>query len=132
MLDAKSSILPLLLFLAAILGATSVAAGAVGRHIIAAEAGELALQRWQSAVTYHQMHSLALLVLCALTPMLPRSLGVTALLWLVGTLVFCGSLYALALGGASFWSKVTPYGGMSFIAGWLWLGGLAIWIKLRG
>lgn len=97
----------------------------MGRHWLSPEAGEIALQRWQSAVTYHQMHALAMLGLCALCPTLSRGIIVSALLWSLGVLLFCGSLYVLALGGASSWSKVAPTGGMSFIAGWLWLGVLA-------
>jgi uncharacterized membrane protein YgdD (TMEM256/DUF423 family) len=42
-------------------------------------------------------------------------------LFLAGILLFCGSLYALAITGAKWLGAITPFGGLAFLAGWLWL-----------
>jgi uncharacterized membrane protein YgdD (TMEM256/DUF423 family) len=43
------------------------------------------------------------------------------MLFLGGIVLFCGSLYALALTGVGWLGAVTPIGGVLFIAGWIWL-----------
>ncbi len=47
-------------------------------------------------------------------------------LFIAGTLIFSGSLYALALTGARWWGAVTPVGGVAFLAGWLLLAWAAL------
>lgn len=108
-----------------LLGASAVAAGAVGSHILGHDDPQAA-HRFATAVQYHQLHALAFLGLAAAQPRIARW-QLSALLWLAGVLLFCGSLYALALGGSPGLAKVAPTGGMSLILGWL---GLA-WIKIK-
>jgi len=38
--------------------------------------------------------------------------------FLIGTILFSGSLYVLALSGVRGWGAVTPFGGAAFLAGW--------------
>ena len=72
---------------------------------------------FEKAQRYHVVHTLAALALCALP--LPGK-GWVMLLWGAGMVLFCGSLYAMALGD---WALryVVPFGGVAFMLGWLWL-----------
>lgn len=110
------------LFIGAVNAALVVAAGAYGAHALKAQlaAGQMAL--FQTAVQYHMFHTLGLLavgVLAALRPpsaLLPWAGG----LMFAGIVLFCGSLYASALGYRGP-GMVAPAGGMAFIVSWLLL-----------
>ena len=105
---------------AALAGATAVVLGAFGAHMLRASLDEQALATWHTAVDYHFWHALALLA----TGVLMRSgaskaLRVAALSFCAGIVLFCGSLYLLALGAPRSIGAITPLGGAAFIAGWL-------------
>lgn len=110
-------------FAAGFFGLTGVVLGALGAH----ELREILAQRgtqhaWETAVHYHLIHSIALLG-AALWLKLPavgkaRSMLWAARAWTVGILLFCGSLYGLALGGPRFLGPITPLGGIAFLVGW--------------
>ena len=104
--------------LAASLAALAVALGAFGAHALKStlEASGM-MEVWNTAHFYHFAHSLALYAL-ALSAYF--RLGPSVLL-LIGILLFSGSLYGLALTDWSWLGPVTPIGGVSFIAGWIWL-----------
>jgi uncharacterized membrane protein YgdD (TMEM256/DUF423 family) len=107
---------------AGLLGVTGVALGAFGAHAL----HETLLQRgmleaWETAVRYHLLHAVALLALAGFTrsgESLPGVLGWTAKLWIVGAVLFAGSLYGIALGGPRWLGPVTPLGGLALILGW--------------
>ena len=101
---------------AAILGATGVALGAFGAHALKAmlEANDR-IDTWETAVFYHLVHSLALLILSA-QPSMRRS---TFYCFVGGVAVFSGSLYLLCLSGLNWLGAITPIGGICLIAGWL-------------
>lgn len=107
-----------------LLAAGGVAAGAFGAHGLRAALDTNALGWWQTAVQYQLWHALGLLALGALRAQ--RS-ALPALLLCAGTVVFCGSLYAMALGAPRWLGAVTPVGGVLLIAGWL----LLAWRVLR-
>lgn len=115
-----------LLILAALSGATGVALGAFGAHALKARlVANATLSTWETAVQYHLVHALALLVLAVwLRVALPNTAGglgsvsTAGLLFFVGILLFSGSLYGLALGGPRWLGPVTPLGGLCFIVGW--------------
>lgn len=120
------------LLIAAVYGACGVALGAFGAHGLKSQLGASGLATWQTAVTYHLIHALALL----LTGLWLRFAGgfgtslpllVAGWAFVIGVLLFSGSLYVLALGGPRALGPVTPFGGVSFIAGWVAL----IWAALR-
>lgn len=124
-----------LLALAGLLGAAGVGLGAFGAHGLKARLGADGLDTWQTAVTYHLVHALALLAVgvwsraAALSGQpAPGSLDGAGWLFALGVLLFSGSLYVLALGGPRWLGPVTPLGGVAFIAGWL----LLAWTALRG
>ena len=100
----------------------AVAAGAFGAHALKATLAPGALTTFETAVRYQLFHALALVVVAGLLER-PRHPAVRRAAWtfLLGTIVFSGSLYALALGGPRWWGAVTPLGGAGFIAGWLLL-----------
>ena len=99
----------------------AVALGAFGAHALKEQIPPDRMTIFQTGVQYQTVHALGL-VTCALLwgQMLRRDLVAwTGRLFLFGTLVFSGSLYALALSGIKVFGAITPIGGASFLAGWL-------------
>jgi uncharacterized membrane protein YgdD (TMEM256/DUF423 family) len=103
-------------------GFLAVALGAFGAHGLQSRLADAAdgakrLGWWQTAAHYHLMHALALAVVAFLVTKVPaaRYAGVA---FTLGTLVFCGSLYAMALGAPRWFGAITPLGGLGFLAGW--------------
>jgi uncharacterized membrane protein YgdD (TMEM256/DUF423 family) len=78
------------------------------------------LQTYQTAVQYHFIHTLALLAIINL-PLSERLLQWVARSFLLGIILFSGSLYTLALTGIGAIGILTPFGGSAFICGWLLL-----------
>jgi uncharacterized membrane protein YgdD (TMEM256/DUF423 family) len=107
----------------------SVAAGAFGAHALKLRLGPEALAVWETAARYQMVHALALLAV-AQAAVAWRSPAVRSAGWLfvAGTLLFSGSLYALALTGMRGLGAVTPLGGAAFLAGWACLA----WAAVRG
>ena len=112
------------LFLAtgALFGASGVALGAFGAHALSSRLADSNLGVWDTAVTYQLIHALALLVV-GLLGRQPGA-GNTAFAvagwgFLLGIVLFSGSLYVLAFGGPRMFGPVTPLGGVAFIVGWL-------------
>jgi uncharacterized membrane protein YgdD (TMEM256/DUF423 family) len=117
--------------IAAALGASAVVLGALGAHALQSRLDEAALRMWHTAVEYQFWHALALLALAGfITAQASRVWRASALAFIAGTLLFCGSLYALALGAPRWVGVITPLGGMALIAGWL-LFGVAMWCGER-
>jgi uncharacterized membrane protein YgdD (TMEM256/DUF423 family) len=104
--------------LAAVLGALAVALGAFGAHglkEILTRNGTAAI--WEKAVFYHFIHTVMLAVL-AQRPALQKGPWFS---FLIGILIFSGSLYILALTNIRMLGAITPFGGVSFLIGWIWL-----------
>jgi uncharacterized membrane protein YgdD (TMEM256/DUF423 family) len=101
---------------AGVLGALGVVAGAFGAHGLRARVAPSALESWETAVTFHLLHAVALLAL-GLAPLAHKRWP--AGLFCAGIVLFCGSIYGLVLEGPSWLGPVTPLGGVAFIAGWL-------------
>ena len=96
----------------------AVALGAFGAHALK---GTLATHNtaevWKTAVLYHFLYALGLLVLATVVP----TARTTAGLFIAGIVIFSGSLYLLALTNIKWFGAITPVGGLCFLAGWLWL-----------
>jgi uncharacterized membrane protein YgdD (TMEM256/DUF423 family) len=108
------------LTVAALLGAVAVALGAFAAHGLRGRLSEPLLQVFQTGVHYQFYHVLALLLVGLLLQRREsRGLRLAAMLFLLGILIFCGSLYLLALSGVHWLGAITPLGGSAFIAGWL-------------
>ena len=95
-------------------------AGAVGSHALTF-ADEQALRSFETAVQFHLFHGLGVIaiVIVGLTGHGGRLRAVAAWLMIAGTLLFCGSIYARALGAPAGIVGVAPYGGVAFMLGWL-------------
>ena len=111
----------------AIAGASGVVLGAFGAHGLKARVGPDLLEIWETAARYQILHALALLATAWASERWPGGASTAAgWLFLLGILIFSGSLYALVLSGVRVLGAVTPLGGLCLIAGWLALA-LAAW-----
>jgi len=113
------------------LGAASafvaVAAGAFGAHGLRESLTPDRLAVFETAARYQMFHALALVVAGMLsTRRRGRSAPAAGWLFLLGTVLFSGSLYALALTGQGWWGAVTPFGGTAWLAAWAVLGLAAV------
>lgn len=106
--------------LVGIAGASAVLLGAFGAHALRGVLDARGAELWHTAVTYHAWHALALAVAAGLGR--GRSGRVAVAAFVVGIVLFSGSLYALALGAPRWVGIITPFGGLAFVAGWLALG----------
>jgi len=99
-----------------------VALGAFGTHGLKDRLSEANLKIWQTAVQYHLIHAVAL-VLIGLLAAQDSSRGIRTAGWLMftGILIFSGSLYALALTDIKWLGAITPLGGLAFLTAWLTL-----------
>jgi uncharacterized membrane protein YgdD (TMEM256/DUF423 family) len=103
-------------------GLISVAAGAFGAHALRTRLSPELLAVFETAARYQMYHALGLLAVAWAATRWPGSLAHWAgWLFLIGTVFFSGSLYALALTGAGWLGAITPLGGAAFLAGWLCL-----------
>lgn len=98
----------------------AVALGAFAAHGLRSRISPEALQTFETGARYHMYHALALLAVAWAAARWPGG-AVTAAGWLfvVGTLLFSGSLYLLAVTGVRVLGAITPFGGLAFILGWL-------------
>ena len=108
--------------LGALSAAIAVGAGAFGAHALKARLAPDMLAVFEVGARYQMYHALGLLACAYALTRWPGTLT-TASGWLFvsGTIVFSGSLYALALTGTRWFGAITPLGGLALIAGWLCL-----------
>ena len=111
----------LFVVLGALSGFVSVAAGAFGAHALKQRLAADLLAVFETGARYQMFHALGLLAVGILLSRTPESRALVAAGWLfvAGTLLFSGSLYALALSGIRPLGAITPFGGLAFLAGWL-------------
>jgi uncharacterized membrane protein YgdD (TMEM256/DUF423 family) len=101
-------------------GFLSVAAGAFGAHALKARLATDLLEIFETAARYQMYHALALvLVALAYDRWAAAHVAWAGWLFMLGTVIFSGSLYLLALTGMRWLGAVTPIGGLCFLAGWL-------------
>jgi uncharacterized membrane protein YgdD (TMEM256/DUF423 family) len=111
----------------------AVAAGAFGAHALRARVEARALEVWETAARYQMYHALALLFVAwlATSPAdgdarrdarVGRPYGPAVRLagwaFVVGTVLFSGSLYLMTLTGQTWLGAITPLGGVAFLVGW--------------
>lgn len=111
------------LVLGAINGFLAVALGAFGAHGLEGKVTEKMLNIWEKAVNYQMFHTMALIVTgLALFKIDATSLKVAGWLFLVGIILFSGSLYFYSTTGISSLAMITPFGGLTFLIGWATFG----------
>jgi uncharacterized membrane protein YgdD (TMEM256/DUF423 family) len=104
---------------AAVSGFLAVSLGAFAAHGLRHQITAEALAIWQTGVQYQMYHALALLAVGLLYQThASKALKLSGLAFILGGLLFSGSLYALALGAPGIFGVITPFGGLSFLVGW--------------
>lgn len=118
----------LFIVVAALSGLVSVGLGAYASHGLKQVLSPVALQSFQTGVQYQMYHALALLGVAILLQLRPQwpCLKASALAFILGAVMFSGSIYWLTLGGPRWLWPVTPIGGFAFVIGWLLLA-IAAW-----
>ena len=116
-----------ILITASVIGFLSVTLGAFGAHGLESllEANGRA-ETFELAVRYQFYHGLAMLAVGILIEKYP-SMKTVALLFLIGIIIFSGSLYILALANKPILGAFTPFGGLALLGGWGWM----VWSILR-
>lgn len=106
--------------LGAVNAALAVGAGAFGAHGLKERLSAEMLAVFETGARYHMYHALALLAVGWLASQAPSSM-VQAAGWcfVVGIVLFSGSLYALAISGVTKLGMITPFGGTLFLVGWV-------------
>jgi uncharacterized membrane protein YgdD (TMEM256/DUF423 family) len=110
-----------LVILCAISGALCVALGAFGAHALTESLSIGQQATWKTASLYQMFHTLAAIFCLGCSGYLKESDTVKiAAGFLIGILLFCASLYALALGAPRWIGLITPIGGLFWIISWLY------------
>ena len=114
------------LLIAALNGFFCVTIGAFAAHGLSKVLEPKELAWIETGVKYQMFHTLAIMgigiaQLCRESLVANKMANVAAGSWVLGVLLFSGSLYALALGAGQFLVWVTPIGGTLFLIGWLCL-----------
>ena len=108
------------LALAAANGFVSVAAGAFGAHGLEGRISSAGLALFETAARYQMYHALALVAVAWMSSrgLAPRSVEFAGWAFVVGTVLFSGSLYVFGLTSSRAMTWLVPFGGLSFLAGW--------------
>ena len=109
------------LAIASIFAGLSVSAGAFASHALKDKLSERALEIFETAARYQIYHALALLLVALLinqTESSQPSLVIAGWAFIIGIVVFSGSLYTLSLTDIKVLGAITPLGGLAFIIGW--------------
>lgn len=96
--------------------AAAVIVGAFGAHALKPVLSVKAMGWIDTGVFYQTTHALALIA-CGLLP--GKAKTRTAILFVIGIILFSGSLYLMAITGFTQLGIITPLGGVSLIAGWI-------------
>lgn len=119
-----------ILIIGALLGGLGVMIGAFGAHGLQKmlEATNRTAT-FETAVKYQMYHALAMLLIGILMYQFPQATGLklSGLFFLIGILIFSGSLYILCLTGVRWMGAITPIGGLFMIAGWVY----TVWVLAK-
>lgn len=113
----------------ALFGMLGVIAGAFGAHALRDQLAPERLVTFELAVRYQMYHAFALIATAWAVNRWPASAAhIAGWFFIVGILIFCGTVYALSFGSPRWFGAITPIGGVCMIIGW----GLLAWAALRG
>jgi uncharacterized membrane protein YgdD (TMEM256/DUF423 family) len=118
------------LFVGAVNGFLSVLLGAIAAHVLKGKLEPKYYDIFEVGARYHIYHSLALLAVAWLASRGSSSLvELAGVSFLVGIILFSGSLYLHAITQIKFLVMITPLGGLAFLLGWALLAVAAIKLK---
>lgn len=106
---------------AAVMAGLSVAGGAFASHALKKSLSQQALAIFETGSKYQMYHALALLMVglfLSRNEMASTLLNAAGWAFIVGIVLFSGSLYALSLSGVRWLGAITPFGGFAFLVGW--------------
>ena len=120
--DQEQAVVQFFFALGAISAALAVAAGAFGAHALRQRLAPDLLDVFETAARYQMFHALALIAVAWAIDRWPGgSTNLAGWLFVVGTVLFCGSLYLLSLTGIRWLGAITPLGGVAWLGAWLLL-----------
>ncbi|MEO7042816.1 MAG: DUF423 domain-containing protein [Gemmatimonadaceae bacterium] len=110
----------LFVILGSVNAALAVILGAFGAHMLKARLSPEMLNVYQIGSHYHFYHAIGMLIIGLLAAQIHNDAAIqlSGFLMLAGIVLFCGSLYLLAVTGITWLGAVTPLGGLAFIAAW--------------
>ena len=118
-----------IILIAGVFGALAVTLGALGAHALKDTLSPELLASFKTANDYHMYHSIALLTLPGLKKRIgEKNTNIISFLWVLGTIVFSGSIYLLSMReawdmpGLAVLGPLTPVGGVFIILGWAFTG----------
>lgn len=109
----------------AVAGLLSVVLGAFAAHSLKGVLSEDSMRIYRTAVDYQSLHALALLCSaalfsgCVIDLRVERWLKRSGAFFIIGLVLFCGSLYLLSFTALKVFGVITPLGGLAFILGWI-------------
>lgn len=106
---------------AAVFGGLSVVGGAFASHALKDKLTDRALEIFETGARYQMYHALALLLVALILSRAEQSqtfFAVAGWAFIVGTVIFSGSLYTLSLSNIKWLGAITPLGGVAYIVGW--------------
>ena len=106
------------LALSAALGFAGVVFAAAGSHWVEGLDDPVQYRRWLAAVLINLVHAVAVMVLATRENLPGRLVDVSAVLMIIGVLLFSGSLYLIMISGSAAASPVAPVGGLCLLLGW--------------
>jgi len=110
------------LTIAAVSGLLAVILGAFGAHVLKGIISSEMLETYKTGVQYQFYHTFALLAAGILMNFnQSKALKWSAYLFMIGMILFSGSLYVLAISGVKVLGIITPFGGITWIAAWILL-----------
>ena len=94
--------------------------GAFGAHVLKDKLSEYSMSIYDKAVLYQFFHAFAILFVAFLNQLLSsETFDICGLLFIIGILLFSGSLFILAITDIKWLGAITPLGGLLFIIGWV-------------
>jgi len=106
----------------------SVIMGAFGAHVLKDKLSEYSMSVYDKAVLYQFFHAFGILFVAILNQLFnTKEFNICGILFIVGILLFSGSLFILAITDIKWLGAITPIGGGLFIISWI-----ILFIKILG
>lgn len=110
------------IIIASLFAALAILFGAFGSHALKERLSAQSLEVYDIATRYLMFHALGMFLIALLGFQLPKeSLEIPVIMMIVGTSIFSGSLYLIAMLDFKKLGMVTPIGGLLLIVSWLLL-----------